>query len=154
MASYLVGPSGQPIFTSLGQYPAARLAELQTVMVLPIFRDGQGYGELGTEKRWEIKDDVSYVAGKHNLKFGFDFSRIPFADDTVINYQGTWTFGTDQPFNPKDPSTIANLTKPTQFTAAIPGQSTSVPVNQYAAYIQHHSLVIPSLTLNLTLPSS
>ena len=151
IASYLLGPSGQPIFTSLGQYPASRLAELQTVYVFPSFRYGQGYGELGTEKRWEIKDDVSYVAGKHNLKFGFDFSRIPFADDTVINYQGTWTFATDQSFNPKDPSTIANLTKPTQFTAAIPGQYTSVPVNQYAAYIQDDWKVMPRLTLNLGL---
>src|SRR5260370_4901944 len=151
IASYLLGPSGQPIFTSLGQYPAARLAELQTVYVFPSFRYGQGYGELGTEKRWEIQDDVSYVAGKHNLKFGFDFSRIPFADDTVINYQGTWTFGTDQPFNPKDPSTIANLTKPTQFTAPIPGQYTSVPVNQYAPYIQDDWKVMPRLTLNLGL---
>jgi Carboxypeptidase regulatory-like domain len=151
IASYLLGPSGQPIFTSLGQYPASRLAQLQTVYVFPSFRYGQGYGELGTEKRWEIKDDVSYVAGKHNLKFGFDFSRIPFADDTVINYQGTWTFATDQLFNPKDPSTIANLTKPTQFTAAIPGQTTSVPVNQYAAYIQDDWKVMPRLTLNLGL---
>ena len=151
IASYLLGPSGQPIFTSLGQYPASRLAQLQTVYVFPSFRYGQGYGELGTEKRWEIKDDVSYVAGKHNLKFGFDFSRIPFADDTVINYQGTWTFATDQLFNPKDPSTIANLTKPTQFTAAIPGQYTSVPVNQYAAYIQDDWKVTPRLTLNLGL---
>jgi outer membrane receptor protein involved in Fe transport len=151
LASYLLGPSGQPIFTSLGQYPAARLAELQTVYSFPSFRYGQGYGELGTEKRWELKDDISYVRGNHTLKFGFDFSRIPFADDTVINYQGTWTFATDQPFNPKDPTTIANLTKPTQFTAAIPGQYTSVPVNQYGAYIQDDWKVTPRFTLNLGL---
>ncbi len=151
LSSYLLGPSGQPIFTSLGQYPAERLAELQTVYVFPSFRYGQGYGELGTEKRWQIKDDISYVRGQHNLKFGFDYSHIPFADDTVINYQGTWTFATDQPFNPKDPATIANLTKPSQFTAAIPGQYTSVPVSQYAAYIQDDWRVAPRLTLNLGL---
>ena len=151
LSSYLLGPSGEPIFTTLGQYPASRLSQLQTVYSFPSFRYGQGYGELGTEKRWEFKDDVSYVRGTHTLKFGFDFSRIPFADDTVINYQGTWTFATDQLFNPKDPSTIANLTKPTQFTAAIPGQYTSVPVNQYAAYIQDDWKVTPRFTLNLGL---
>jgi outer membrane receptor protein involved in Fe transport len=151
VSSYLLGPSGQPIFTTLGQYPASRLAQLQTVYSFPSFRYGQGYGELGTEKRWELKDDITYVRGRHNLKFGFDFSRIPFADDTVINYQGTWTFATDQPFNPKDPATIAALTKPTQFTAAIPGQYTSVPVNQYAAYIQDDWKVTARLTLNLGL---
>jgi hypothetical protein len=151
LASYLLGPSGQPIFTSLGQYPDTRLAQLQTVYSFPSFRYGMGYGELGTEKRWQFKDDISYVRGKHTLKFGFDYSYIPFADDTVINYQGTWTFATDQPFNPKDPSTIANLSKPTQFTAAIPGQYTSVPVSQYAAYIQDDWKVTPRLTLNLGL---
>ncbi len=151
LSSYLLGPSGQPIFTSLGEYPAARLDELQTVYSFPSFRYGQGYGELGTEKRWEAKDDVSYVTGQHTLKFGFDYSHVPFADDTVINYQGTWTFATDQPFNPKDPSTIANLTKPTQFTAAIPGQYTSVPVSQYALYIQDDWKVAPRFTLNLGL---
>src|SRR5215472_12005788 len=151
VSSYLLGPSGEPIFTSLGQYPASRLAQLQTVYVFPSFRYGQGYGELGTEKRWEFKDDVSYVRGRHNLKFGLDYSHIPFADDTVINYQGSWTFATDQPFNPKDPATIANLTKPTQFTAAIPGQTTSVPVSQYGVYAQDDWRVAKTLTLNFGL---
>jgi Carboxypeptidase regulatory-like domain/TonB dependent receptor len=151
LASYLLGPSGQPIFTTLGQYPASRLAQLQTVYVFPSYRYGQGYGELGTEKRWEFKDDVSYIRGNHTLKFGFDYSHIPFADDTVINYQGTWTFATDQPFNPKDPNTIANLTKPTQYTAAIPGQYTSVPVSQYSAYIQDDWKIAKTFTLSLGL---
>jgi hypothetical protein len=150
-SSYLLGPSGQPIFTSLGQYPQSRLNELGTVYVFPSFRYGMGYGELGTEKRWEFKDDVSYVHGAHTIKFGFDYSHIPFADDTVINYQGTWTFATDQLFNPKDPATIAALTKPTQFTAAIPGQNTSVPVSQYAAYVQDDWKVSRRFTLNLGL---
>ncbi|MCU1259495.1 MAG: hypothetical protein JWO80_2380 [Bryobacterales bacterium] len=150
-ASYQLGPSGLPIFTDIGKYPAERLAQLQTVYIFPGFRYGQGYGELGIETRWQIKDDITYVRGKHSFKFGFDFSHIPFADDTVINYQGSWTFATDQLFNPKDPSTIANLKNPTQFTAAIPGQYTSVPVSQYAAYVQDDWRIHPDLTLSLGL---
>jgi len=151
ISSYLLGPSGQPIFTDLGKYPQQRLDELQTVYAFPSFRYGQGYGELGTEKRWEFKDDVSYLRGNHNIKFGFDFSHIPFTDDTVINFKGTWTFGADQLFDPKDPSTIANLKNPTQFTAALPPQTTSVPISQYAAYIQDDWRVTKTLTLNLGL---
>jgi hypothetical protein len=151
IASYLLGPSGEPIFTSLGQYPPQRLAELQPVYVFPSFRYGQGYGELGTEKRWQFKDDLGYVRGRHTFKFGVDYSYIPFADDTVSNYSGTWTFATDQLFNPHDPSTIANLSKPTQFTAAIPGQYTSVPVSQYGVYVQDDWRVARTLTLNLGL---
>jgi hypothetical protein len=129
IASYLLGPSGQPIFTSLGQYPAARLAQLQTVYSFPSFRYGQGYGELGTEKRWELKDDISYVRGKHNLKFGFDFSRIPFADDTVINYQGSPRIN---PSIPKTPPLSPTSPNPLSSRPPSPGRprrcrSTSTP---------------------------
>jgi hypothetical protein len=150
-SSYQLGPSGFPIFTDIGKYPPERLAQLQTVYIFPSFRYGQGYGELGIETRWQFKDDITYVKGNHALKFGFDFSHVPFADDTVINYQGSWTFATDQLFNPKDPNTIANLKNPTQFTAAIPGQYTSVPISQYAAYFQDDWRVHRDLTLSLGL---
>ena len=150
-SSYLLGPSGQPIFTELGSFPATRLALLQPVYSFPSFRYGQGYGELGIERRTEFKDDLTWVKGNHALKFGFDYSYIPFADDQVTNFQGTWTFGTDQLFNPKDPSTIANLKSPIQFTAAVPGQYTSVPISQYAAYIQDDWRIRPDLTLNIGL---
>jgi hypothetical protein len=148
-SSYLLGPSGQPIWTDLGQFPASRLALLQPVYSFPSFRYGQGYGELGIERRTEFKDDVTWVKHAHTLKFGFDYSYIPFADDQVTNYQGTWTFSTDQLFNPNDPTTIANLKNPVQFTAAIPGQYTSVPVSQYAFYVQDDWRVRRDLTLNL-----
>jgi hypothetical protein len=150
-SSYQLGPSGEPIFNTIGQFPASRLAELQTAYVFPSFRYGQGYGELGIETRWQGKDDLTYVHGNHTFKMGFDYSHIPFADDQVTNYQGTWTFATDQLFNPRDPSTIANLKNPTQFTAAIPGQYTSVPVSQYSAYIQDDWRVRPDLTLSIGL---
>ena len=150
-SAYLLGPSGEPIFTNLGEYPAARLALLQPVYSFPSFRYGMGYGELGVETRWELKDDFNLVRGKHSLKWGFDFSHVPFADDSVTNYQGTWTFATDQVFNPNDPSTIANLKSPTQFTAAIPGLYTSVPISQYSAYVQDDWRLHPDLTLSFGL---
>ncbi len=150
-SSYLLGPSGLPIFTDIGNFPASRLAQLQTVYSFPSFRYGMGYGELGVERRTEFKDDLTWVRGKHVVKMGFDYSYIPFADDQTTNYQGTWTFGTDQLFNPKDPSTIAALKNPTLFTAAIPGQYTSVPISQYGAYIQDDWRLLHNLTLNLGL---
>jgi hypothetical protein len=150
-SSYQLGPSGQPIYTNIGNFPATRLALLQPVYSFPSFRYGQGYGELGVETRWEAKDDFSLIRHNHILKWGFDYSHVPFADDTVINYQGTWTFATDQVFNPKDPTTIANLKNPTQFTAALPPQYTSVPISQYSAYIQDDWRVHRDLTINLGL---
>ena len=135
-SSFLLGPSGKNIFTDLGNYSDARLALLEPVYIFPSFRYGFGYNELGIETRWEFKDDLTLIKGNHAIKFGFDFSHIPFADDSTTNYKGSWTFSTDQVFNPKDPATIAALSKPTQFTAAIPGQYTPVPVSQYGLYVQ------------------
>jgi hypothetical protein len=150
-ASYQLGPSGQPIFTDIGNFPPERLNLLQERYNFPSFSYGQGYGELGIETRWQFKDDVTWVKGNHAVKFGFDYSHIPFADDTVINYQGTYTFATDQLFDPNNPATIAALKNPTQFTAAIPPQYTSVPVSQYAVYVQDDWKILPTLTLNIGL---
>ena len=91
-SAYLFGPSGEPIFTDLGQYPASRLALLQPVYSFPSFRYGQGYGEFGIETRWEVKDDFNLVRGAHSLKWGFDFSHVPFADDTVAELSGHLDF--------------------------------------------------------------
>ena len=150
-ASYQLGPSGKPIFTDLGKYPQSRLDLLEPVYIFPSFRYGLGYGELGIETRWQAKDDITWVKGRHAVKFGFDFSHVPFADDTVINIKGSYTFATDQVFDPKNPATIAALKNPTQFTAALPPQNTSVPISQYAAYVQDDWKVHPNVTLNLGL---
>lgn len=150
-SSYQLGPSGEPIYTDIGNFPASRIALLQPVYSFPSFSYGQGYGELGIETRWEAKDDFNLIRGNHSIKFGFDFSHVPFADDQVTNYQGTWTFATDQAFNPKDPTSIANLQNPTQFTASIPGLYTSVPISQYSAYVQDDWRLRRDLTLSLGL---
>lgn len=148
-ASFLLGPSGKNIFTDLGNYSDQRLALLEPVYIFPSFRYGFGYNELGVETRWQFKDDMTLIRGNHAVKFGFDFSHIPFADDSTTNYKGSWTFATDQPFNPKDPSTIAALSKPTQFTAAIPGQYTPVPVSHYGVYVQDDWRIHRDLSLSL-----
>jgi len=150
-SSYQLRPPGTPNFTDLGNFPDQRTSYLQPVYVFPSFRYGQGYAELGIEKRWEYKDDVTWVKANHTIKFGFDFSHIPFGDDQSTNLKGTWTFTTDQPFNPKDPTTIANLKNPTQFTAAIPPQFTAVPVDQLAFYLQDDWRVHRDLTLSFGL---
>ena len=150
-SSYQLRPPGTPNFTTLGDFSAQRQSYLQTVYSFPSFVVGQGYAELGVETRQQYKDDVTWLKGAHTVKFGFDYSHIPFGDDTQINVKGTFTFAADQPFNPKDPSTIANLKNPTQFTAAIPPQFTAVPISQYGAYIQDDWRVRRDLTLNLGL---
>ena len=150
-ASFQLGPPGAPTWTDLGNLAPQRLNQLQTVYSFPSFTYGQGYAELGVEKRTEYRDDVTWIKGKHTLKFGVDVSHIPFGDDALSNYKGTFTFATDQVFNPKDPTTVANLKNPTQFTAAIPPQHTAVTTNQVGAYFQDDWRLAQRLTLNLGL---
>lgn len=150
-ASFQLGPPGSPTWTDLGNLAPERLSQLQTVYSFPSFTYGQGYAELGAEKRSQFKDDVTWIRGKHALKFGADVSYIPFGDDALFNYKGTFTFATDQVFNPKDPATIANLKSPTLFTAAVPPQHTAVTTEQAGFYFQDDWRILPRVTLNLGL---
>src|ERR1041385_815878 len=150
-SAYLLGPSGQPIWTDIGVYTPERLNQLQTILNFPSFSYGFGYASDGIEKRYQFKDDVTLVKGSHVIKFGFDTSRVPFGDDSVLNYQGTYTFGTDQVLNPKDPSTLAKLTGALTFTATLPPLYTQVPTTQLAFYLQDEWRLRPDLTLSLGL---
>ena len=57
------------------------------------------------EKRYQFIDNFSLFLGNHNIKFGFDYSRIKL-DGYVDQYiPGTFIFTTDKPFNAADFST-------------------------------------------------
>ena len=150
-SAYLLGPAGSPVWTDIGNYSASRLAQLQVGLSFPSFSYGFTYGDDGIEKRYEVKDDLTILKGRHALKFGFDVSRVPFADDSVVNYLGTFTFATDQVLNPKDPTTFAKLTGATNFTAATPPLYTKVPTTDMGFYVQEEWRARQDLTLTFGL---
>jgi hypothetical protein len=150
-AAYLLGPAGSPVWTDIGNYSGQRLSQLQIGLSFPSFSYGYTYGDDGIEKRYQVKDDLTILKGTHAVKFGFDYSHIPFADDSVVNYLGTFTFGQDQVLNPKDPSTFAKLTGATNFTATTPPLYTKVPTTDISFYVQEEWRVRPDLTLTMGL---
>lgn len=153
-ASYELGPSGLPIWTQIGVESPARLAQLQPVYSFPSFSYGFDYADVGIERRYEAKDDVLWQKGNHSIKFGGDFSQIPFADDAPAGYAGTFTFSKDEPFNPKDPASLAALAAAnvvTQFTATIPPIYTSETTKQLGLYIMDEWRVRPGLTATIGL---
>jgi hypothetical protein len=153
-SSYQLGPAGEPIFTQLGQYPASRIAQLQTQLNFPSFSYGFGYADVGVETRWEGKDDFSVVKGSHTIKFGADVNRVPFGDDAPVGDKGTFTFAHDHYFNPNDPASLAALAASNDaltFTATTPPVYTRDDTTELGLYIQDEWKVRRNLTLNIGL---
>ena len=151
-SSFQLGPPGHVWrdTETLASSPQAT-AQLQLGYVFPSFSYGYGYQEDGVEKRWEGNDVLSLQKGSHTFRFGADINYIPFIDSTASNVQGTYTFATDQLFNPSNPATIAALKSPTLFTAAIPAITTSVPTWELGFFASDEWRVRPGLTVNLGL---
>jgi hypothetical protein len=151
-SSYQLGPPGH-IFTdvnSLATSPSAT-AQLQIAYTFPSYSYGAGYQEDGVENRYEGSDVISIQKKAHTLRFGYDVNYVPFIDATAFNVRGTFTFGTDQLFDPANPATIAALTNPILFTATIPAVTTSVPTWELGFFAMDDWRVRPGLTLNLGL---
>jgi len=153
-SSYILGPSGVPIFTQLGDYSAARINQLQTQLNFPSFSYGFGYSDIGVETRWEGKDDFSIVRGKHTIKFGIDANRVPFGDDAPNQDKGTYTFAHDHYFNPNDPASLAALAASNDaltFTATLPPVYTRDDTTELGLYIQDEWKIRRNLTATLGL---
>jgi len=164
-ASYLLAPSqcpqacGQNIWTQIGQYPASRFAPYVTTLSFPDFSIGSDYGDDGIESHWEVSDSFSIFHGAHNLKFGFDDSYIPFADDAPVGIKGAFSFTADPTtaINPADPVgqgtlSAANLYTasygPTSFSQTVPPVLTSVPTAETSYYVTDDYNGIHNLTLS------
>lgn len=150
-ASYQLGPPNAPIPTDASNFSQQVLNNLQTGYVFPGFSYGFGYGETGVERRYQLVDSVSFNHKAHTFKAGFDASYIPFQDGTASNYNGTWTFSTDQAFDPNNPATIAALKNPTSYTQSIPFLSNSIPTTPLGIYGEDEWKVASRVTLNLGL---
>jgi len=150
-ASYQLGPPNAPIPTNANSYSQQVLNSLQTAYVFPSFSYGFGYADTGVENRYQVLDSISYLWKKHTFKGGFDVSYIPFTDGAASNYNGTWTFGTDQTFNPKDAATITALKNPTSYTQTIPFLSTKIPTTPLGIYGEDEWKISLRLTMNLGL---
>jgi hypothetical protein len=105
--------------------------------------DGMPRG--GTERRVQVVDSFSYVAGPHRLKFGFDISRVSISSYWWLNLPGTYSFSDDRPFDPNDSATY-----PATFTKNLGGVTYSETIAaNVSVFAQDSWLVHPTVTLNL-----
>jgi len=93
---------------------------------------------------------VSISAGNHVWKIGGGIQWLTLYMRSPGNPNGTWTFSTDQYFNPADPSfNFASLKGATQFTASLPQFYPVETSYTYEAYAQDAWKVRPNVTLEL-----
>ena len=68
------------------------------------------------ERRWQWSDNLSWIKGRHNIKFGSDVNRIQIRSkkDQIfeLNFGGVYNFGLLTPRNLSLPGTFAGLTVP------------------------------------------
>jgi Carboxypeptidase regulatory-like domain/TonB dependent receptor-like, beta-barrel len=148
---YQIAPAGTTIFTDVGDYNSDRInsQRIQRRFVFPSLTYGGNFDELGPEHRWQFKDEYSISFGGHDLKVGADFSYIPFKDDSPGPLNGQYTFGSDQPFNPNDPESVAQLQNAILYTQQDIPVNDSLPTYHVAGFVQDDWKVLTNLTLNL-----
>lgn len=150
-AAYYIAPAGTTIFKETGSFPAERLNRLTRGYSFPSLSWGSSFDELGPESRWQFKDTYAITFDRHDLKFGVDYSYMPYEEENTGNILGSYSFSEDQYFNPDDPQSIANLRGADTFSASIPPINTSHPTKYYVGFVQDDIRVRPNLTVNLGL---
>ncbi len=148
--SFLTSPPGTDVFTDPTNFAPKRFSVQTAVYNFPSLTWGSDNSRVQKEWWKEFRDDFQITAGSHNFKFGAADVRGPNKDDSASNItHGTWTFSTDQPFNPNDPASIAALRNPILFTANYPPVYRDTKNSWFSTYVQDEWKPLSTLTLNL-----
>jgi hypothetical protein len=114
---------------------------------LPVIAVGS-YAILGASKsdprqrfdsNWQGFDNFSWTAGKHSVKFGYEFRRTSITQFLGTNYRGRLVFNTLADF------LAGNVAKGTQSLGYSQRHSYQ---NNHGIYVQDSYRVLPTLTLN------
>ena len=116
----------------------------------PSLRWGSATSFVQNETWWEFRDTFSLDRGDHAIKFGGAYLKIPTPEDAIAN-PGTWTFGSDQFFDPDDAAVVANLQNPIRFTARFPSIVRELPNQWIQFFVQDDWRIRENVTLNLGL---
>lgn len=145
-AKFKVAPPNSNGDWEPGDFGQDRLSLCTPVFNYPSIQiGGCGNSQMGPEKRFEVRDEFSYIVGDHSLKVGADGSIINFRFDNMGSPLGSWTFPRDVPYNAADRTTF-----PTQYTNSLPTFG-ETPVKVLGLFIQDDWSPGGGLTLNLGL---
>ncbi len=96
--------------------------------------------------RYQIVDNFSVFLENHHFKFGFDYNYAPWYFYIQSNMPGTFSFDTDEPFDPNDPDTY-----PYRFDYNVGEPGYDMPYHQLGIFAQDSWKIHPRLNLNIGL---
>ena len=104
---------------------------------------------------WDVQDSVSYLRGKHALKFGGEFARIE-ADRNQNNYRGQINFlggNTPQITAPGGSTNLEDFFagNPSGALANVGSGVFTITWRKYAGFVQDDWRIVPKLMLNVGL---
>ena len=117
---------------------------------------GQVDGSRAPEQTYEFSDQITWTAGRHTVRGGFDYQRVVYNFIQTGTERGSLTFNTFSDFllgesaaQNGSPTGLSNI-QTTASTVLPPGGSLNlVRVNQASSFLQDDFKISPKLTLNL-----
>jgi hypothetical protein len=128
----------------------ARTAPLTQVFNFPSLMWGGNLNGYSLQTQRQVRNDMSIAAGRHTWKAGGGYLQIPITGDVRENI-GSWTFTFDQPFDPANPTIMANLQGARLFTASTQNIRRYVPNEYWDVYVQDEWKPVSTVTLSLGL---
>ncbi len=145
-STYLGWPSEAGLkWTESGEFPQQRVDTLPDIVNRPSLIKGTGSSFVGPESRWQFKNEFVRLMDRHEVTFGADLNWIRWTPDNM-GIGRNWSFATDAPFNPNDPSTY-----PFQFTQQLVPTFNEIPSTEQSLYVDDRWQIGSQLTLNLGL---
>jgi hypothetical protein len=104
---------------------------------------------------WDVQDSVSYLRGKHALKFGGEFARIE-ADRNYVNFRGVINFlggNTPQITTGGGSTNLEDFFagNPSNANAPVGNGTRTMTWRKYAGFVQDDWRIIPKLMINVGL---
>ncbi len=117
----------------------------------------QGQGNLGvatflprvqpTEDRWQFADNLTWLKGAHNIKFGFDIAHTRDVVELLNNGRGSYTYPTFTAFA-QDLTNLDGGKRWQNYSQVFGDPKISIFVRDWNFFIQDQWRATPKLTLN------
>lgn len=118
----------------------------------------QGQGNLGVvdylprlnpdEVRWQLVETLSWTAGRHTMKFGFDTTSTRDLTESLRNGFGTYSYATFTAFAQDFSGNTTGAKRWQSYSQRFGNPRVTTTIRDYSAFAQDQWRLTPSLTLN------